>query len=92
MLVLPRMTAPGRVEPLRDVGVVGPHEAFQDAAAGGRRTPRRHDQVLERDRDPHQRRQRRHRVGAGFPGRRQAAVGGLRRPRRRACHRTRPRH
>ena len=92
MLVLPGHDRPGGVEPLGDVRVVGADEALQDPAAGRRRLAARHHEVLERDRDAEQRRQRGQRAPPAGPGRppqvgRRPRPRGAPRPLRRATPR-----
>ena len=67
----------GLVEALSDVGVVGADEALEDAAAGGRGPALGDHEVLERDRDPEQRRQVRHGRLPCPASHLKAAVGGI---------------
>ncbi len=78
MLVLPGTTAPAAAQSLRDVGVVDTPIPIQDAAARRRWLTLGDDQVLERDRDAQEWRQRRERGTPLAAGPGEAGIGGLR--------------
>ena len=76
MFVLPTMYRARGSELLDDVRVVWGSKTLEDAATRGGLLPLGHDQVLERDRDAEQRRQRRECLEPSPAGRREPHIGG----------------